>query len=179
MTHSNIPQLNSQLSHDWLHFLQSLNPHIDPGAIRLMDELRLVAHALYLVAENSLTQTGLSLAKYRILMSLLFAEQREEGPMLTPSEISRRQGTSRNTISSLIRDLEEEGFIERHLDPHDRRKFNIGLTPTGRHFVGEHAANHLHIISECFNRLTTEEQATLSQLLVKLGNSLGKQPASA
>jgi DNA-binding MarR family transcriptional regulator len=87
---------------------------------------------------------------------------------LNPSEISNRQGVSRNTMSSFIRNLEEEGFVERRLDPHDRRRFNISLTDTGRALVSEHARHHLETIGQCFRVLKTEEQEMLHQLLTKV-----------
>jgi DNA-binding MarR family transcriptional regulator len=154
----------------WIAFVNELNPDVDPGALRLMDQMRMVSHLLYQIAEISVAATGLSYAKMRLLLSLLLAteiEGREEG--LNPSEISERQGTSRNTISSLIRDLEDEGLIERTLDPEDRRRFNIELTPAGRELVRAHVSNHLRTVAHCFAVLTPEEQETLRRLLVRLG----------
>ncbi|VAW30515.1 hypothetical protein MNBD_CHLOROFLEXI01-1092, partial [hydrothermal vent metagenome] len=91
---------------------------------------------------------------------------------LNPSEISERQGTSRNTISALIRSLEGQGFIERHLDHNDRRKFNICLTPAGRKKVSDHASRHVDVVGKCFSTLTSEEQNQLSQLLAKLSQQI-------
>ena len=108
-------------------------------------------------------------------MSLMFCREAEGRNGLTPSEISERQGTSRNTISALIRDLEADGLIERHLDKRDRRKFNIRLTEAGYTRVRDHASKHLWIISACFNQLSPKEQETLSHLLNKLGNSLDRE----
>lgn len=159
---------DTQKREKWLNLIQSLNPDIDPRAIRLMDEMRMVSHSLYQIGESSLIATGLSYAQYRILMSLFFCEQIEGRSELNPSEISERQGTSRNTISALIRNLEDQGLIERHLDKEDRRKFNIRLTEAGRSLVSEHASRHMRIIAGCFRSLTGDEQDRLSQLLAKL-----------
>ncbi len=158
----------------WLEFAQGLNPDVPPQAHRLMDEMRMVSHVLYQIGESSLEQAGLSFAQYRILMGLLFSERMDGRSELNPSEISERQGTSRNTISSLIRNLEDQGYIERHLDKKDRRKFNICLTENGRSLVLQHAHNHMHVIGNCFTTLSSDEQTTLSQLLVKLGHNLAE-----
>lgn len=152
----------------WLEFVQRLNPDSDPVAIRLMDELRFASHTLYQIGESSLEEAGLSFAKYRILMGLLFSEEIEDRPELNPSEISERQGTSRNTISALIGDLEEQELIERTLDRHDRRKFNIRLTEAGRATVRAHASRHFQTIADCFAGLSQSEQETLNQLLSRL-----------
>jgi DNA-binding MarR family transcriptional regulator len=105
-------------------------------------------------------------------MNLLFAEQFEACSQLNPSEISDRQGISRNTVSALIRSLEEDGLIERHLDQNDRRKFNISLTAGGRERVRQHARHHFRAVHDCFQTLDAAEQETMSQLLEKLFASL-------
>ena len=152
----------------WITFIQTLDPTIDPQAIRLMDEFRMTSKSIYHMGESSVDTAGRSFAQYRILMQLLFAEQIGVKECLNPSELSDRQGTSRNTVSALIRSLEEDGLIERSLDPDDRRKFNIKLTENGRSLVTDHARQHFQTIGHCFNALSPEEQTTLSQLLTKL-----------
>lgn len=162
----------------WMAFVQMLSPQIDPHAVRLMDELRMVSHTLYQIGESSLAAAGLSYAQYRILMGLYFAEKMEGRSELNPSEISDRQGTSRNTISSLIRSLEDEGLVERHLDKTDRRKFNICLTAAGRQMVSDHASRHMDVVGTCFGTLTAEEQDVLSELLAKLSQQISSAKES-
>lgn len=165
------PKFSKETYEKWRIFLRELTPEIDTQSMRLMEQMRLVAHTLGQIGETSVDAAGLSYAKYRLLMGLLFSEQAEGRPELNPSEISERQGTSRNTISALIRDLEEEGLIARTLDPVDRRRFNIRLTENGRSLVRDHASRHLHIITQCFSSLTAAEQGQLSDLLAKIGES--------
>lgn len=153
---------------NWMHFMQSFNPEIDPQTIRLMDELGFVSRSIYHMGEQSVTDAGLSFAQYRVLMHLFFAEQMGERAELNPSEISERQGVSRNTMSSFIRNLEEEGLVERRLDAHDRRRFNISLTDAGRAVVSQHTRYHLEIIDKHFSILSADEQETLLNLLQKL-----------
>jgi DNA-binding MarR family transcriptional regulator len=106
-------------------------------------------------------------------MNLRFCEWERKGDGLNPSEISAAQGTSRNTISSLIRSLEKDGYIERHLDSDDRRRFNIRLSEAGREIAFEHEHNHFQLIANLFSVLTPQEIETLSTLLQKLGNRAG------
>lgn len=156
---------NDKRRDQWLDFIQTMHPDIDPQAVRLMDEMRLAAHALYQVGEHSLTDAGLSYAQYRILVRLLFSEWTGDRTGLNPSEISAHQGTSRNTISALIRSLEDDGLIERRLDQADRRRFNIRLTDTGRRKVLDHVNHHMQMTNQIFAVLSAEEQEILSQLL--------------
>jgi len=159
---------DKQKQEKWTDFVQSLSPDIDPQAVRLMDEMRFVFRAIFHVGDQSLDEAGLSFAQYRVLMHLFFAEKMGSRGILNPSEISDRQGVSRNTMSSLIRNLEDEGLVERRLDPDDRRRFNISLTENGRSLVTDYARQHLATMGQCFSVLTPDEQETLSQLLRKV-----------
>ena len=129
MTRTNV--FDSHKRDKWLRFSQELSPETNPEVIRLMGQLRMVSHSLYVSSEQNLSESGLSYAQYRILVSLLYNEMIEGNPTLNPSEISHMQGTSRNTVSALIRSLEEAALIVRELDADDRRKFNIRLTDAG------------------------------------------------
>jgi DNA-binding MarR family transcriptional regulator len=120
------------------------------------------------VAEQSLDDTTLSFPQYKVLMQLFFAEKMGGRGDLNPSEISSRHGVSRNTMSALIRSLEETGLLERRLDPDDRRRFKISLTDKGRSLVIDHARHHLTVVGSCFSVLTIDEQESLAQLLRKL-----------
>jgi DNA-binding MarR family transcriptional regulator len=87
---------------------------------------------------------------------------------LNPSEISEIQGTSRNTISALIRSLEENGLVERRLDQQDRRRFNISLTEAGQDLLKQHARQHFEMIGNCFTSLDETERDNLRLIMLKL-----------
>jgi DNA-binding MarR family transcriptional regulator len=153
----------------WILFVQSMSPDLDSRAVSLMDELGFVSRSIYHLGEKSLDEAGLSFAQYKVLLHLLFAEQMGDRAELNPSEISDRQGVSRNTMSSLIRNLEASELVERRLDPTDRRRFFISLTEKGRSLVTDNARQHLATIGSSFQALTAGEQETLYQLLRKVG----------
>lgn len=159
---------DSKKREKWIHFVRTLSPEIDPKAMGLMDEVRFVSRAIHHVGAQSLDEAGLSFAQYTVLMHLLFAEEMGDRGELNPSEISHRQGVSRNTISALIRSLEEDGLVERRLDPNDRRRFNISLTEEGRARVTAYARQHLAKMGSCFSVLTDQEQESLYHLLRKV-----------
>lgn len=152
----------------WVEFMHNFYPQSDPLTFRLMDELRFVSRSLYDLGQQSVEDAGLSFAQVRVLMHLFFAEQMGDSAQLNPSEISERQGVSRNTMSSFIRNLEGEGMVERRLDPDDRRRFNISLTDRGRAIVHQHTRDHLQMIDNCFHVLNSQERETFLTLLHKL-----------
>lgn len=166
------PVADAQRREKWLLLMQELNSDVDPRTVRLLERMRMVSHSLYQLGEQSLEKAGLSYARFRLLLNLLKSEELDGRRELNPSEISTRQGISRNTVSTLIRDLEEEGLIERRLDAHDRRRFNIRLTAAGQNLVREHSAAHFRTVAGCFEALTAEEQQELSDLLSIVGDSI-------
>lgn len=152
----------------WSAFMEASHPEINTQAAHLLDDFRLVSHQLYRLSETNLEESGLSYAQYGVLMNLRFCEWSGKCDGLNPSEISAKQGTSRNTISSLIRSLEENGLIERQLDMDDRRRFNIHLTDAGREKTIHQSSDHVELINQLFAVLTTEEMEIFSTLLEKL-----------
>lgn len=156
----------------WIEFVQSVSPEVTPESVRLMGEWRRVGHTLKHISEASVAASGLTEPQYMVLMSLYIHENIDDKKMLNPSEISKWRGTSRNTISSLIRGLEDDGLIERHLDEQDRRKFNICLTDNGRDKVSQFAHRQFSIVGGCFSKLSQEEQNTLGDLLSKITTNL-------
>ena len=162
--HTHDPDRAEQL----MAFAESLYAAGDPRAMRLMDQLRRVSHQMYRLGETSLNEAGFSSAQYHVLMSLLFNEWLGNHDGMNPSEISSQQGTGRNTVSALIRSLEEDGLIERRLDERDRRRFNIGLTDTGRQRVRQQANGYMRFADDIFAAFTPEEMETFSALLQKL-----------
>jgi len=168
-----ISTVNSEKRGKWIALLQEMESDVDPKTVRLMDNMRQVSHALHQLGESSLTQAGLTFARFRLLMGLLVSAELDGRDELNPSEISVKLGISRNTVSTLIRELEQEGLIERHLDHSDRRRFNIRLTPAGQTLVRKNASQHYHVIAGCFDALSSEEQESLSSILSKLDASIG------
>ncbi|MDX1413496.1 MAG: MarR family winged helix-turn-helix transcriptional regulator [Candidatus Promineifilaceae bacterium] len=160
--------LDKKRSEKWDEFLRALDSDIDPGTFRLMGKMHGVAHMLYQAREAKLAEAGLSYARFRLLLNLLISEELDGKGEMNPSEISLKQGISRNTVSALIRDLEATGLIERHLDCDDRRRFNICLTLDGRNLVREHAGAHFRFIDSCFAEMNDDQQRELEELLDNL-----------
>jgi DNA-binding MarR family transcriptional regulator len=154
----------------WMDFMQAFHPNINPQTLQLMDQFGFVSRSLLHMREQSVEEAGLSFAQYHVLLHLFFAEQVGGRSELNPSEISERQGVTRNTMSAFIRNLEENELVERRLDPADRRRFNISLTANGRALVSQYAHEHLETLVQCFSALSLAEQANLFDLLKKLGN---------
>jgi DNA-binding MarR family transcriptional regulator len=143
--------------------------------IELMRMLMGSARMLEVLADHDLQDVGLSLPRLRLLLWLGVDEQRGNKAGISPSALSHYQHISKNTVSSLLASLEEQGLVERTLSREDKRSFNIRLTKAGRDLVRSAIPQHGKYISEAFAELSAEEQKALLKLLQKLRQSLVKQ----
>jgi hypothetical protein len=66
---------DQQRREKWMNFIRSLNPDIDPHAVRLMDNMFSVSRLIHHMGESGLNKAGMSLAQYRILMHLFFCRE--------------------------------------------------------------------------------------------------------
>jgi DNA-binding MarR family transcriptional regulator len=144
----------------------------DPRGYELFFALQAPVRLLGVVASRHLQIGNLSLPRVGLLTWLYFGEQLGHTQGISPSRLSEFQHVSRNTVSALLRSLEEQGLVERTLCKEDRRRFHIRLSETGRALVCAVLAEQGPFLAELFSDLSAEEQATLIGLLEKLRRSL-------
>jgi DNA-binding MarR family transcriptional regulator len=146
-------------------------PDLDLTPMRVFGRVAVLARLLEPLTEKVFTAHGLRQGEFDVLAAL-----RRVGPPFTliPSELSAMLMMSRAGMTNRLDRLEAAGFVERTLDPADRRSFRISLTEAGRKTIDEtmttHAAN-LHHLTEAMNE---EELAALSTALHKLLATLPK-----
>jgi DNA-binding MarR family transcriptional regulator len=116
----------------------------------------------------------LSGARWRLLMRLFTSEQLGYTEGLTPTMLSQFNRVSKNTISALLRGLEDQGLIRRTLDAQDYRIFRIQLTDAGREMIKKSSPQRIHAINQIFSDLDSKEMDQLLALLEKLEYSLIK-----
>ena len=155
-----------------IHDLLLLRGVEDTRGFALMRALMASAHMLEIVADHDLQEAGLSLPRLRLLMWLYIEDRRGNPDGLSPSRLSHHQHISKNTVSSLLASMEEQGLIERTLSNEDKRSFKIRLTRAGRHLVQSTLPKHDSSLHQVFAALAAEEQKTLLKILSKLRESL-------
>jgi len=151
--------------------LMSHHPEVDLGALRIVREVGLT-HALLMVSvEEYLRPAGLSWSKLFILLWLrAIQDTGEKG--LNPSELSGHLAVTRNTVSTLLGGLEQQGYVTRELDPEDKRRFVIRLTPAGRDAAERCSAplfRHLHTL---LSSMDHEQRVLLVGLLTQLQRAI-------
>jgi DNA-binding MarR family transcriptional regulator len=90
----------------------------------------------------------------------------------TLSEVAEALGISLPTASELIDRLVEEGIVSRDINPSDRRKVVLGLTPHARemgHQIHEMRRAHLRAVMD---RLEPEERPVFVKSLLALADVL-------
>ena len=152
--------------------VQSLAGDAGMTGLELIRWLHMVTNAYAGAADEQLRGAGLSGPRWVLLFRLLAEERCGCGEGISPTHLSQRQNVSKNTISVLLRGLEEQGLIERTLVPDDRRAFQIRLTAAGRTLVETTAPAHIAFLNAVAAGLAEEESIQLIELLQKLHRSL-------
>jgi len=156
----------------WRSKLKELVGMDDTTGVEILSMIRALTRLCEFVESQHSAQADLSAPRWGLLM-LLLAHERMSGPKgVTPTTLSHFQGVSRNTISSLLRGLEEQGYIERTLDPHDYRVFRIRLTDAGREVVQSLAPQRVAFMNQLAADLSLAEREQLIGLLEKLHASI-------
>ena len=146
----------------------------DTSGVEILGAIRALTRLYECVESQRADRLDLSGARFGLLL-LMAHEQRGKEQGLTPTALSHFQGVSKNTISSLLRGLEEQGYIERTLDAEDYRVFRIRLTAAGREVVQLMAPRRVAFVNQLAAGLSAEEREQLLVLLEKLRRSMVAQ----
>lgn len=152
--------------------VQSLASDEGTQGLELFRLLHMATNTIDAAGDERLRELNLSGPRWVLLLRLLAEERCGCAEGISPTHLSQRQNVSKNTISTLLRGLEEQGLIERTLDPTDRRGFRISLTDAGRELVATTAPKHIAFLNGLLSGLTKEETTQLIALLEKLYRTL-------
>ena len=95
---------------------------------------------------------------------------------MTQGEISNKVLKSGSNLTTVIDNLERDGFVRRERDAEDRRVIHVHLTEPGKTKVEAVFPGHVAALVDEFSVLSASEQNTLGELCKKLGK--GKQSKS-
>ena len=99
-------------------------------------------------------------------------------PEIKVSEISKQLQVTSPTITQLLKGLEADGLIERHIDPIDRRAVGVTLTKRGE-MVAQQAADAFSTSMHGLIEYLGEEQSNqLADLLSKVLRYFDEREAS-
>jgi DNA-binding MarR family transcriptional regulator len=104
-------------------------------------------------------------------LTLSILHQREK---LIVGDIQRQLGVLPAQMSRIIRSLEtrERPLIACRINPQDKRKIDVALTPAGVAAFQEYQASRVRTIAALLNRLDPEDRDDLERLLPRLQEAI-------
>jgi DNA-binding MarR family transcriptional regulator len=94
------------------------------------------------------------------------------------SEISKLLQVTSPTVTQLLKGLEANGLVERHVDPTDRRAVDITLTERGERVTQQAAEAFFSSLRGLIEYLGEEQSDQLAELLVKVSRYYNEKTAS-
>lgn len=83
-------------------------------------------------------------------------------------ELGEKTLITKGTLTGVIDRLEEKGLVQRQMDQHDRRMFQVVLTTQGEEIFEKVFPAHILHFKEQFQTLTSEEHEEILTALRKL-----------
>jgi DNA-binding MarR family transcriptional regulator len=121
---------------------------------------------------NRLQPLGLRPPHFGVL-TLIDAE-----PCRTQQELVERSMIDPSSMVSVIDELERLGLAQRRVDPSDRRKRAVHLTPRGRRMLERARAVAMQTAQDVLAPLDEKERQTLRALLRKLAGAEAEAPSA-
>jgi|SRR5213079_1049658 len=128
-----------------------------------------LAHAMHVELDRRLKVHGVTLPQWKILLQLWRQEGRSQ------VELQEQLGLERATITGLLQRMTSQGWVQRRIDPDDRRVQRVFLTERGRAL--EPIANSLveEVNNQALEGFSADEREFFIRLLMRaLGNVEGQ-----
>ena len=138
---------------------------VDPDALERMEvmfDLNRLSTRLSRDFESIHRAHGLTWAGFRIIDMLWAVGD------LAPSRLADLTGSSRASISSVLKSLEASGLITRNTDTSNRRVVQVSLTNKGKKMLAESIPIQARREQAWLAVLTTAELATLKKIVHRL-----------
>ena len=83
-------------------------------------------------------------------------------------DLAKKIGKSPQTMTTLVRKLENEGYVQIRKADHDKREKNVSLTSKGKNFIPVMNSISLDLHKKQYKGLNDKEQFVLRELLQKV-----------
>lgn len=123
------------------------------------------------------TYAGCKPSEIRVLFCI--KNGTKAGAPMKVSEISKQMHVTSPTITQLLNSLEPNGFVERQIDPDDRRSVGIKLTEKGEWLTERAWEGFLATLQGLIDYLGEEDSERLADLLSKVLRYIENRQASA
>lgn len=120
--------------------------------------------------EEMFRPIGLTALQYTALTVL------ERHPNLTSAQLARNSFVTSQSMADMVTALQDQGFVERHRDPEDRRRLVLSLTATGRRLLGRYRGKVAALEEEMLANLSARQAVELRRSLLSCRAALADHP---
>ena len=152
--------------------LQEMAGGRDTRGIEIAHGIRVMSKLFDLAITRAPEYGELSGPRLGILLRLLREDEKGNLAGINPTRLSHYQDVKKNTMTSLLKGLEESGLIERAVDPSDGRAALVRITPAGRELVLSTAPRRFEYMNNITACLDNNERDDLLEMLARLRTCL-------
>ena len=124
----------------------------DPTLLYVIKQVELAARAQL---DEIFRPIGMTALQYTALTVL------ERHPDLSSAQLARNSFVTAQTMTDMVRALEERGLVERHRDAMDRRRLVLALTSDGRRLLGRYRSRVAALEERMLHGLSPEQAVAL------------------
>jgi DNA-binding MarR family transcriptional regulator len=143
-------------------------PDIDPASVEASLVLLRVASDMLAALEGYWSRNNTSQGRFCVMMVL----NRDPKIGLAPSDLARRCGVTRATMTGLLNGLERDALVTREPDYHDRRMATVRLTDQGIKYLDNILPDYYRRTAALMAHLPEEEKHVLEKLLWKVNDGI-------
>jgi DNA-binding MarR family transcriptional regulator len=134
----------------------------DPLAGELMEHLNGVRRVVRRLLRARLEEPDLTSSQVELLRVV------EASPGTGVAAAARAMHLAGNSVSALVYQLVDAGYLSRETDPADRRAAQLHLTPAAQRRLGKWRAGRTEVVGAGLAQLTAAERAALTRALPAL-----------
>lgn len=142
-------------------------PEFDPDLLKLTLTLYRAMSSFDRAGTAELAPHGLTVSQLNILTVL----HRADRP-LNMGELAQAISVRPANLTNVVDGLVAKSYVERQVNPGDRRSFLVANTEAGERFLAEFLPSHWRHLDALAWQLTGDERRTLTALLAKLRASI-------
>jgi DNA-binding MarR family transcriptional regulator len=131
----------------------------DPLADTLMEDLNGLRRVVRRRMRARLPEPALSGSQVELLRAV------EAAPGIGVAAAARAMHLANNSVSTLVYQLVDAGYLRRETDPNDRRAARLHLTAAARQRLAAWRAGRIELVGDGLSQLTAAQRATIARAL--------------